>query len=251
MAGDQRFSRADVDPSAPAFQQAAGSTAAGDSDSMRGGLHGREDAPSGAAPPTATRGNTCREPSGNGPHYGCRVGPLKPRPPASLKRVVALSVELAGGNKAAAAMCGCAPSVMAKYGDHAVPQSRLPIDHALKLDRFAVGQARRPMIMDFLAFELGYAVMPLAGPLSMTGANPRPVACDLAAIGKESGDLFQRVGEALADGHVCGADAQRLLQEVYDLMSVASTAAAGLRALIEASPAVGSKTGRPGCSHAK
>jgi hypothetical protein len=113
--------------------------------------------------------------------------------------------QAAGGIEAAANYCRVGKTLLGDYGS---PNNEtfMPVDVVADLEAVTHGTAGWPLVTRMLAAEAGCALVEL----------PKPTAPDanwFAQLGKlcsETGDVINRLGEALADGNVCGKDVRRL-----------------------------------------
>jgi hypothetical protein len=113
--------------------------------------------------------------------------------------------QAAGGVEAAANYCRVGKSLLSEYGSRN-NETFMPIDVVADLEAVTHGTAGWPLVTRMLAAEAGCALVEL----------PKPTAPDanwFAQLGKlcsETGDVINRLGEALADGNVCAADVRKL-----------------------------------------
>ena len=132
----------------------------------------------------------------------------------ALKTLFRELVDRAGGVDAAAACTRVARASLSNYGNPHHP-SFAPIDVVARLETL-VGE---PLITTCLARRAHCALVPVEpvreGDLSML----------LAHVGRESGEVFQAYGEALAnDGQVCAEERAEISRRLADLARAAHAA---------------------------
>lgn len=144
------------------------------------------------------------------------------REPAAYRRLKtawkALVQDL-GGVEATAAATRAGRTLASDYGNVASDRY-VPVDIILDAEIIA----GTPHVTAALAALQGYALVPRQ-------ADPAAqIATLLAAVGRESGEVFASAAVALADGKLTSAEALSLVGELADLERAAATAIASLRA---------------------
>jgi hypothetical protein len=145
-------------------------------------------------------------------------------PDPALKTLTAALVKQAGGLEACAAATGLPRSTLAEYYAPGSPL-HAPVDAVAELERCT----QTVLVTAELARRAGYALVPLdAAPGA--GSFGR---C-LAAFGREVAEVFAAHAEAMADGRLSAAEAERVERELLDVIRAAYQA---VRALPGRAPA--------------
>lgn len=127
-----------------------------------------------------------------------------------------------GKGSAAAASCRLNEGSLSDCASAHHPDRTLPLDVALQLELMGASTA----ISAAMARAHGCILVPV----EVRGGGD--VAAELAALGREVGDVFAAAARALADGVISEAERGDLVRELGEMMSV------GQRALAALSPAV-------------
>lgn len=142
----------------------------------------------------------------------------KPRPPGSLKSVLAEMVAQLGGLDRAGELIGRSRTQVARFTDPAEPEAFPTVDQVRTWEA-ALG---KPLVTAFLALEAGALL------LMMALGEDGEAAVDLAVIGQETAELFRVYGEALRDGAITRGEAGLMVKEIDDVAAALLTARAHL-----------------------
>jgi len=139
-------------------------------------------------------------------------GPNIRRDARSLKDAVTALVKECGGLERAASLTRVSPSSMQRYTSPADHDYQMPVDVALALEM----SCGVPHVTRFLAMETKHVLV------NTSPHDDTPLAVDVAKVGQEMAELFQKFGSAIADGKICKAEATALEE----------SAVAGINALV-------------------
>ena len=126
--------------------------------------------------------------------------PYIPREARSLKDAVSALVKECGGLERAASLTRVSPSQMQRYTSPSEHEYQMPVDVALALEM----SCGVPHVTRFLALETSHVLV------NTSPHDDTPLAVDVAKVGQEMADLFQKFAAAIADGKICVAEATAL-----------------------------------------
>lgn len=135
----------------------------------------------------------------------------------SLKRVLDVAYELAGGVTVFQYVTRVVTSQLSKYASTDVENERkfIPIDIALDLDR----AAKRPVVTAKMAELLGYRLEPLESRIAVT----EPLSeSDALLIMDEATALWRMTRQAFADGRIDTLERKQLRLKLHELIRAAS-----------------------------
>lgn len=147
----------------------------------------------------------------------------KVRAPLSLEEATAALIDAVGGPSRAAALPGCpvSRSAIDKFlGNDSENNTRIPA----RLAAYFESVCGRPFVSAWMAAQSGHVIVPLPS------ANPIDLPRLVSRMGKEQGELFAEIGQALADGAIAPAERARLIRELGDVIAVAAAALLHLEA---------------------
>lgn len=153
--------------------------------------------------------------------------PYKPRVPGSLKASVSELVMMCGGGIAGGEALGISQSQVHRYTDPAEPDSHMPVNRVMTLQRMA---GRAP-VTEFMAAEMGGVV------LWLPRAAPDDVGRDVAEIGATASKLFSDYGEAMGSpespGRVDAREAARMVADADRVMAALAHLRGDLMGIID------------------
>ncbi|WP_299393229.1 phage regulatory CII family protein [Pelagibius sp.] len=137
----------------------------------------------------------------------------KDRNPASLKAAVSDLIESCGGGPRAADVARVGKASLFRYTDESEDNANyhMPADVIRALETHC-GQ---PIVTRFLAAEAGAVLLTLPREGGLDG----DWSVRLAALAKDSSDIFAKFGEILADGMITPREAGEVIQEVDKAMA--------------------------------
>lgn len=135
----------------------------------------------------------------------------------SLKRVLDVAYELAGGVTVFQYVTRVVTSQLSKYASTDAENERkfIPVDIAVDLDR----AAKRPMITGKMAELLGYRLEPLENRISIVGPLSET---DALLIMDEATVLWRMTRDAFADGRIDALERKQLRLKLHELIRAAS-----------------------------
>ena len=137
----------------------------------------------------------------------------KPRPAGSLEEATDALFAACGGGKAAAELPGCyvGPTMLGTYSNADDPDVRNKTIPA-KLAAYLEAHSGVPAVSSWMAHQSGHVLIrpPVLGVPQLTALAP--------SLGKESAEVFARLGEALADNRLTADERTDLIKELYDVV---------------------------------
>lgn len=139
-----------------------------------------------------------------------RIHAFHPESYGDLKTAVRTLLHTLGGEAKAADLCRVSKSTLSEYGNPTYADRNMPVDIALALEE-AAGDF--PITRHMAA---AHSALVVALP---SAADTTDWVTHLTRIGRESGDVFHRAGEYLAnDGEIDNREAPTLLKELDELI---------------------------------
>jgi hypothetical protein len=114
-------------------------------------------------------------------------------------------IRAAGGQEAAEALTGRSQPRLSAYG-LPTTDAFVSIELVAALEEVTHGTPNHPQVTRWLASQAGYLLVPK--PRAAPGAGD--LHCELGAVAKETGDVVQKVCEALRDGVVTVREIEKL-----------------------------------------
>lgn len=133
---------------------------------------------------------------------------------AILKAACIDAVVQAGGKEGAGATAERSPSTAANWRNPSLPDMP-PLDCAYRLDRAALIDSRRPVLLERYASELGFVVIRL--PEGGEGEDAETGA--LAAATAEFGDVARSLMEGRANGHLSEREREATAREIDEAIT--------------------------------
>lgn len=132
----------------------------------------------------------------------------------TLKAATRRALDMAGGGDAFQHVTRVKAGNLSKYGSNGEDNldKFMPIDVAVEADL----EANSPIIVSAMAEMLGYKLVPIAGGTESV-ADALAIA-DVLKIANEMGDVVRATTEALADGHVDGAERKEITRQIDEAM---------------------------------
>ncbi len=158
-----------------------------------------------------------------------RVGGYAPREPGSLKEAQQQLVTAVGGLDHAVELSRVGRSHIARYtsANEDDQFTNMPVDVMLRLEEAVKAGSGVPIVLHYLALQLGYALVPLDD--AMVAEN---LHRHLSEIGSDFGSLISEAGKALEDEVVTPAEAGRMKREAMKISGTLARFTARLNAVI-------------------